>query len=153
MMKLLAIDIDQWKNQAFAVHDECRPILDVYPDFYVRAGFHPPWIGYFFQRDNDIVGCGGFKGKPKGGKVEISYGTFTAFQNKGIGTEICRQLVLLSLSTDPQITITARTLPKNSASTTILQKNGFILNGVVVDEEDGDVWEWEYKRDALLTSV
>ena len=77
--------------------------------------------------------------------MEISYGTFRKHQGRGIGTEICRQLVLLSHKTDPEIKITARTLPEENASTHVLMKNGFVLPGTVWDDEDGNVWEWEYK--------
>lgn len=89
------------------------------------------------------------KGKPKEGKVEISYGTFKKYEGSGIGTRICRQLVLLALETDPSIRITARTLPENIASMEILKKNGFKCLGTVYDEEDGNVLEWEYKKNSL----
>ena len=144
-MILLAIEEDESKNAIFMDNEECREVLRVYPEFYKRMGYDPPWIGYFAERDNVLVGCGGFKGKPKDGKVEIAYGTFKKFEGQGVGTEICRQLVSLSRKADPDIRITARTLIGDSASTTILKRNGFHFMGVVCDEEDGDVWEWEYE--------
>ena len=144
-IELRVIDVDERKNAQFSRRKECRDVLRVYPDFYRRVGFHPPWVGYFFQRGDDVVGCGGFKGKPKEGKVEIAYGTFKKFEKQGIGTAICRALVSLSLETDPGIRITARTLPENNASAGILKRNGFVFLGLVWDEEDGNVWEWEYK--------
>jgi RimJ/RimL family protein N-acetyltransferase len=115
-------------------------------DFYGRVGYIPPWIGYYARLDNKYVGSAGFKGKPKNNKVEVAYGTFPEFEGKGIGTEICRQLVLLAQKTDPDIIITARTLPEVNASGSILKKNGFIFLGIVWDEEDGNVWEWEYQK-------
>ena len=144
-MKMIAIDIDERKNAWLEENPECRQILAVYPAFYARAGYDPPWIGYFFQRDNEIVGCGGFKGRPKGGRVEISYGTFKNFEKQGVGTEICRQLVVLSKRSDPGLMITARTLIENNASVNILKRNGFTYAGIVHDDEDGDVWEWVYR--------
>jgi RimJ/RimL family protein N-acetyltransferase len=54
--------------------------------------------------------------------------------------------VELSLATDPAIRITARTLPDSYASIGILKKNGFVCLGMVYDEEDGDVLEWEFKK-------
>ena len=144
-MQLLAIDKDEARNARFMVLEECREILKVYPDFYRRVGFNPPWIGYFAERGHELVGCGGFKGKPKDGKIEIAYGTFKDFEGQGVGTEICRQLVALSFQTDPNVRITARTLIGESASTSILKKNSFKFLGVVFDEEDGDVWEWEFQ--------
>jgi len=94
----------------------------------------------------EIIGAGGYKGKPKDGKVEIAYGTFKKHEGQGIGTEICRQLVLLSLRTDPAIRITARTFQDGHASMGILKKNGFVCLGIVYDEDDGNVLEWELKR-------
>ena len=92
------------------------------------------------------MGAAGYKGKPKDGKVEIAYGTFKKYEGQGIGTEICRQLVLRSLQTDPAVRITARTLQDGYASMTILKKNGFECLGIVYDDEDGDVLEWELKK-------
>ena len=88
----------------------------------------------------------GFKGRPVDGRVEIAYGTFPSFQHKGIGAMICRELVMLTLRTDPTVKITARTLMEENHSTKILRKNGFLWQGVVVDPDDGEVWEWEYVR-------
>ena len=144
-MEMLPIDIDESRNSSFT-DDESREVLSVYPAFYQRVGFFPPWIGYFFRQDDRIVGCGGFKGKPVDGKVEVAYGTFREFEGRGIGTQICGALVSLSNETNPKLRIMARTLPAESGSTTILRRNGFRLRGVVHDEEDGDVWEWEWDR-------
>ena len=146
-MLLLPIDTDQTKNERFKENPECVSILNVYPDFYQRVGYNKPWIGYFVTIDRDeIVGAGGYKGKPREGKVEIAYGTFKRYEGQGIGTEICRQLVLLSQNTDPAIRITARTLQDGYASIKILKKNGFECLGIVHDEEDGEVLEWELNR-------
>lgn len=143
-MILLPIDIDETRNIHFRQYEECIDILKVYPDFYKRVGYNLPWIGYFASLDgSEIVGAGGFKGKPKDNMVEIAYGTFKDYEGRGIGTEICRQLVLLAKKTDPFLLITARTLMESNASTRILEKNGFRKTGVVRDAEDGDVWEWE----------
>lgn len=146
-LKLIPIDVDEAKNVRLKNIPECLPILAVYPAFYKKVGYTKPWIGYFFSNENnEIVGMGGYKGKPKNGSIEIAYGTFTEFEGKGIGTEICRQLVLLSKQTDTTLRITARTFIKDNSSSRILTKNGFVSIGHVYDEEDGDVWEWEFKN-------
>jgi ribosomal-protein-alanine N-acetyltransferase len=146
-LKLIPIDIDEIKNARFRDIPECLPILAVYPAFYKKVGYTKPWIGYFFSNsNNEMIGAGGYKGKPKEGTIEIAYTTFKEFEGKGFGTEICRQLVMLSKQTDSSLRITARTLTNNNASTKILNKNGFVFIGTVHDEEDGDVWEWEYKK-------
>jgi len=142
-MKLLPIDTNEPQNIHFTKDAECKAICTATIDFYTKVGFNKPWIGYFaVNNENVIIGCGGFKGKPKDGKIELSYSTFKKYEGQGIGTEICRQLVLLSLNTDPAIRITARTIGENNASTNILKRNGFECTGIVNDEEDGAVWEW-----------
>jgi len=146
-MILLPINIDETKNRQFLDNPECLPVLNVYPDYYRKVGFNKPWISYFASMDGEeIVGAAGYKGRPKDGKVEISYGTFKKYEGQGIGTEICRQLVLLALQTDPNVRITARTFQDGRASMAILKKNGFHGLGTVYDEEDGDVFEWEFLK-------
>ena len=146
MMKLLPIEKDGTLDKEFTNNSECMEMLSVFRDLYLKVGFEKPWIGYFAAlENNEIIGIAGFKGKPKNGKVEISYGTFKEYRQKGIGTKLCEQLVLLSLKTNKKIKITARTLPENNPSTRILKVNGFEFSGPVWDKEDGYVWEWEYK--------
>jgi|GEM_PF-3801519 ribosomal-protein-alanine N-acetyltransferase len=74
-------------------------------------------------------------------------------RNHGIGTQICKELVELSLKTDASIIITARTLPENNFSTKILKKNNFVFIGMVNDPEDGDVWSGSIKNSKSSTSV
>jgi RimJ/RimL family protein N-acetyltransferase len=146
-MILLPIEIDASSNSKFYEQPECKSILDIYPAYYTKVGFNKPWIGYFASIDgHQFVGCGGYKGKPREGKVEIAYATFQSFEGQGFGKAICRELVRLSLKTDPSVRITARTLMENNPSTTILKSNGFTYVGIVTDEEDGEVWEWELKN-------
>lgn len=144
-MELLPIYENEHLNTDFLNNPDCREILQMTLDFYKRVGFNEPWICYFAQMDGELVGSAGIKGKPRDGKIEIAYGTFQRHEGKGVATEICRQLVYLSLRTDPSVRITARTLPEENASARVLRKNGFEWLGLVWDKEDGDVWEWEYK--------
>jgi RimJ/RimL family protein N-acetyltransferase len=146
-MKLIPIEVDEALNSEYRSNPECIDILDVYPGFYERVGFIKPWIGYFATGDDgEIIGCGGFKGRPLNGKVEIAYGTFKNYEGRGVATEICKQLVSLSIRSDPSVRIMARTLMEPNASTRVLKKNGFEFIGIVYDVEDGNVWEWEFKR-------
>ncbi len=148
-LSLLPIDIDPDKNVEFYTNDASREFVEVYPAFYAKVGFSPPWTGYFVKDDEDgLVAVCGFKGPPKDRKIEIAYGTFKAHEGKGIGTRVCKLLVNLSLNTDPTVRIMARTLPEKNASTSILRKNGFEWLGEVMDEEDGKVWEWELKSNS-----
>lgn len=145
-MNLLPIHPTLSENTQFLNHPDCEPGLSMTVEFFNKIGYTPPWIGYFVQLDDALVGSAAFKGKPKDGRVEIAYGVFPQYQQQGVGTEICRELVFLAKKTDPAVTVTARTLPEENYSTRILRKNGFVHLGTIWDEEDGDVWEWEFVR-------
>lgn len=136
------------QNPQFANHPDCQDTLQATFDFYQRVGFAPPWVSYYVARDGVLVGCCAFKGAPKNGRVEIAYGIFPQFQQQGIAGAICRALTELALQTDPDVLVTARTLPETNFSNRALAKNGFVFGGTVDDEEDGLVWEWEYRPGA-----
>jgi|SRR5258706_4779907 len=117
MIQLIPIKKELEENQEFANNPLCNDTLSMTIEFFKRIGFVPPWIGYCVQLNGQFVGSAAFKGQPINGKVEIAYGTMEPFRNQGIGTQICKALVKLSLKTDPSIKITARTLPGNNFST------------------------------------
>lgn len=144
-MELIPIKETLEDNEEFLNHPLCREILPMSVDYYKKIGYAAPWVGYFAQQNGELVGSAGFKGAPANGKIEIAYSTFEAFQNRGIGTQICRQLVEISLQTDPTVKITARTLENDGYSAKILIKNHFTSVGMVIDPEDGEVWEWVYE--------
>ena len=150
-MELIPIKERLDDNEEFTSNPLCHESIYVTIDFYKKVGFTPPWIGYYAKQNDNLVGGGAFKGQPINGKVEIAYGTFEKFRKQGIGTEICKKLIDLSLKTDPSIRITARTLKEKNFSTKILEKNNFEFIGIVNDPEDGDVWEWEFKTNKYTT--
>lgn len=145
-MELIPIKLTIEENEEFMHNPDCQENIHMTIDFFQETGYYPPWIGYFVKKDNVLVGAAAFKGPPRDNKVEIAYGTFDNFQHRGIGSNICKLLVELSLKTDPNIDIRARTLPENTYSNKVLEKNRFELLGVVMDPEDGEVWEWEYNK-------
>ena len=145
-MTLLPIKETIKENEVFAKNPLCNETLVMCIDFYKRVGFEPPWICYYVEENSELIGNAAFKGRPINNTVEISYGTMESHRQQGVGTRICKKLVELSLTTDPSVRITARTLPEKSYSTKILEKNNFVLLGFVTDPEDGEVWEWEYKK-------
>ena len=145
-MTFLPIKQTLAENDAFINNRLCNETLGMCIEFYKRVGFSPPWICYYAEENGELIGNAAFKGRPINNTVEISYGTMESHRQQGVGTRICKQLVELSLTTDPSVRITARTLPEKSYSTRILEKNNFVLLGFVTDPEDGEVWEWEYKK-------
>lgn len=146
-MKLLPVKQTIEENAEFKDHPDCQDSLLMSIEFFNKIGYNPPWIGYYAEKDGQLLGaCAVFKKNPQEHKVEIAYGTFPRFQNQGIASEMCQQLVILTLETDPTLKITAHTLPEENYSTKILKKNGFELIGTIWDEEDGNIWEWVYKK-------
>ena len=95
--ELLPIQEELAENAQFLNHPDCQEGLPMTITYYKSIGYRIPWIGYFVSRNGELVGSGGFKGKPVNGRIEIAYGTFDRFQHQGIGTEICRLLVQVSL--------------------------------------------------------
>lgn len=144
-MELLPIFEHIVENAHFANHPDCQETLYPTVVYYTKVGFRMPWICYYARANNRLVGSGAFKGKPMHGRVEIAYAVFPACQRQGHGTAICGALVALARATDPTVRITARTLPHESFSTSILRKNYFVFHSVVNDEDDGEVWEWWYE--------
>jgi RimJ/RimL family protein N-acetyltransferase len=145
-MELIPIKETVDENKEFVNEPLCQETIYMTIEFYKRVGYTTPWICYYVEKEGQLVGSCGFKGKPVNGSVEIAYGTFEKYQHKGIGTMTCKLLVDLALKTDPAIAVTARTLPIENFSTRILKKNNFILTGMVTDPEDGEVWEWLFKK-------
>jgi len=145
-MTLLPIKQTLEENETFANNPLCKETLGMCIGFYRKVGYNPPWICYYIEENGELVGSAAFKGQPINNTVEISYGTMEDHRQKGVGTRICKQLVELSLATNPSVRITARTLPEKNYSTRILEKNNFILLGFVTDPEDGEGWEWEDKK-------
>lgn len=143
-MRLIPIKETLEENIEFINNPMCKDSIQMTIDFFKKIGYMPPWIGYFIEEEGKLVGNAAYKGKPVNGRVEIAYGTFAQYQRQGVGARICRQLVELSLATDPTVIITAKTLPEENFSTRVLKKNNFIYTGIVDDPEDGPVWEWVY---------
>jgi [ribosomal protein S5]-alanine N-acetyltransferase len=108
-----------------------------------------PWVHGFVARDRAtgaVVGQGGFKGPPRGGVVEIAYGTDTAHRGNGYATETARALVDYAFGSPEVTMVIAHTLPDSKASQRVLAKCGFQRAGDVVDPDDGLVWRFEKRR-------
>jgi RimJ/RimL family protein N-acetyltransferase len=78
-----------------------------------------------------------FKGEPnEKGEVEIGYGTYPEFQNKGFMTEAIEGFTNWALRQNKITSILAATDPDNIASKRVLEKNNF-----VIDRESRDnIW-------------
>jgi ribosomal-protein-alanine N-acetyltransferase len=148
-MTLVPLLIDEDQTKPIYANPDCEELFKSYPDYYYKVGYNPPWIGYLIMQDDKVVGAGGFTGKPQDGKVEIAYWTFKNYEGQGIASFVCKHLVEIAKVTDPHVIVTAKTAPDQNASTTVLQRNGFVFKGVVQDHEIGDAWEWEYEEPGI----
>lgn len=126
--------------------EDSQLALKMWEEYYPKIGFHFPWVGYFIKRDNIIVGSCAFTGPPVNNRAEVSYWTYKQYEGQGIATDACRQLITIAKNADPAITIIAKTAPEKNASTTILERSGFVFSGIVQDHEIGDAWEWTLKE-------
>jgi RimJ/RimL family protein N-acetyltransferase len=94
-----------------------------------------------------IVGTIGFKSPPdSNGSVEIGYGIVPSQQGRGFATQAVDLLVKEGFSKAEIQTIEACTVPMNSASGRVLEKNQFVRAGSKIDPEDGEVWVWRRTR-------
>ncbi len=148
-MKLIIIDLD--KSAPPIQHTEnSRELIKLYEEFYKKIGFNPPWVGYYIIRNDEVVGSCGFTGQPENDEVEIAYWTFSEFENQGIASFACRELVRLTRMTNPFLTIIAKTVPEYNVSTHILQKNNFVKSGIVQDHEIGNAWLWKLNANTTI---
>ena len=115
-------------------------------EYYKIVGYNVPWISYYLQDADEIVGICSFKGKPDtDGRVEIAYWTFEQYQGNGYGSKMCALLLEIANAHD-NLTVFAQTMPEVNASTAILTKNGFQHIGSATDSDVGEVWEWVWKK-------
>jgi len=142
-MELVPIQLNEDKSKSVFSTKDCQNLLDAYRNYYPIIGFNLPWVGYFIFKGNVIVGSCGFTGKPINNQVEIAYWTFKDFENKGIASFACQELIKIAKKENRTIQIIAKTAPEHNASTKILEKNHFIYSEIVQDEEIGDAWLWK----------
>jgi len=89
--------------------------------------------------DNKMIGDLCIVGEPNAdGEIEIGYGIYDEFQNKGFMTEVVRGMIEWA-KTQPEIkAIVASTEKMNTASFKVLEKNNFIKIG-----EKGSLFHWK----------
>lgn len=113
-------------------------LRDVLGYFYGLQKEHPEWEGwlawYAIRIDSDYpILCGsiGFKGPPdKRGVVEIGYSVLPEFQGQGLAMEMVAGIVRWAEHRHEVRQIEAETNINNSASIRVLEKNGFVRDGV-----------------------
>ena len=117
----------------------------------LTASLAPPWGLYLARRDGAPVGIGLFKGAPDDdGWAEIAYLCFLPARGQGVASAIAGQLAAIA-SGQGATGVWAHTMAQSDASTRVLERNGFVLRGEVVDPDDGPVWRWDLPLAAGLS--
>lgn len=93
----------------------------------------------------ELVGWGGFKGPPRGGVVEVGYEIAETRRGRGLATLAARAMVAEAFADDLVTTVIAHTLPEHNASTRVLEKVGFRLDGPAQEAEEL-VWRFSLAR-------
>jgi [ribosomal protein S5]-alanine N-acetyltransferase len=96
------------------------------------------WTG-ISKAENQMIGDVCIVDEPSGkGEIEIGYGTFEEFRNRGLMTELVAGVIQWCKTQLKVKTILASTQQANLASAKVLQKNGFVLIG-----ENGTILNWK----------
>lgn len=130
-----------------AITAELAPICHASAEHHRRVGYHPPWTGYLLTCDGTYRGGGAFVAPPENRRVEIAYFTLPEHEGRGFGRTTAALLVDLARRTDPGLTLWAKTLPEENASTAILRTLGFRHVGSTTNHEIGEAWEWALEPD------
>ena len=95
------------------------------------------------ERKEDGVAVGDlcFKGLGEDGTVEIGYGTYEPYQNQGYMTEAVRAMTAWALSQGCVRQVEAETEAENAASQRVLEKAGYVPNGMIGEEGPRFVWK------------
>jgi [ribosomal protein S5]-alanine N-acetyltransferase len=93
------------------------------------------------KAENKMVGDLCFVGEPNlAGEIEIGYGTYDEFRNKGFMTEAVGGMIKWAEKQPDILSIIAGTDKTNIASFTILEKNNFVKSG-----ETDTLFNWKLK--------
>ena len=95
--------------------------------------FYTVWVMRLTDGGND-VGNLCFKGIAKDGAVEIGYGIYEGYEGRGYMTEAVTAMTLWALALPSVTRVEAETDPDNAASQRVLEKAGFVPNGLTGEE-------------------
>ncbi|MDO5574841.1 MAG: GNAT family N-acetyltransferase [bacterium] len=109
------------------------------------------WIVRLRENPNISVGEISFKGLSDLGVIEIGYGVQPGFERQGYMTEAVTGMVRWAGSQPEVRQIEAETESENVASRRVLQKAGFVENGVMGEEGPRFVWSGKNKSFINLT--
>lgn len=93
------------------------------------------------DKSKTVVGNLSFKGIGTDGVVEIGYGTNSEYQGQGLMTEAVSAVAKWAIKQKGVVAIEAETEADNVASQRVLEKSGFVPNGIMGEEGPRFVWK------------
>lgn len=114
-------------------------MIQAYTEMYTGCVENPnqrPWYAIWLMEleDKTRVGDFCFKGLNSDGSVEIGYGVIPEYWGNGYATEMVEAITKWALSQPGVSRIEAETDLNNLASQRVLEKAGFIPNGIIGEE-------------------
>lgn len=135
MQKMIDAESDIEMKKAYSeMLDGCRK----QPEQWV---WYAIWVMQLTDGSNRIAGDLCFKGLSQKGCVEIGYGVQPEYEGRGLMTEAVIAMVRWALQQAGVCCVEAETEADNYASQRVLQKAGFIPNGVMGEEGPRFVWK------------
>lgn len=105
------------------------------------------WVHLFLhEADGRLIGMGGYKGAPSGGRLEIGYEFAPGYRRQGLATEVARGMIDHAFAQPDVDHVVAHTLAEDNASTRVLKRVGMRFDEAVDDPEDGAIWRWRVDR-------
>lgn len=106
-----------------------------------QHNWYTVWLMQLNDGSKKIVGDLCFKGLHADGSVEIGYGIKPEFEGRGLTTEAVTAMAQWAITQPNVLRVEAETEPDNIASQRVLQKSGFVPNGILGKEGPRFVWE------------
>ncbi len=89
-----------------------------------------------------VVGFCGFKSEPKGGDIEIGYNVSPEQQGRGFAKSAVKQICQIAFSSSSVERVVALISSTNLASLNVVKANGFVFQGMTVDDEGEELEKW-----------
>jgi RimJ/RimL family protein N-acetyltransferase len=137
-----------------SVPDSYPEARDAIPWFIDQIQSDPSLVGWLhfmivLSADRVLIGDVGFKGKPdESGMVEIGYSIIPEYRQQGFATEATKALIDYALSRPDVTVVQAHTRRDNIGSMKVLEKLGMTVVAMVVDDEEGEMFQWRLSRDS-----
>jgi ribosomal-protein-alanine N-acetyltransferase len=96
----------------------------------------------------DAIGGIGFLSAPRDGEAEVGYGIAESVRGQGLATEALQAVVQLAHGEGVE-RVVALTDPSNTPSHRVLERTGFLRDGVEQSDE-GEMWRWVHRADPAV---